>query len=170
MSDLIIGMGLQRVYFHPQGVLYLGEKARILQVRIEKYLESAGNHAIIYFTREIHQVNDTFFQTIKSHSTVGSPDVEIMETLKRFPKLIINTNRHSAFYKTPLDSELSKIHTKKVTIVGVETHTLVLFTAEEFRNRDYEVVVPEPLVMAHDDYLHSAAINIMSQSLSVNVE
>lgn len=170
MSDIILGMRLQRAYFHPQGVLYLGERARILQIRIEKFLESVGSGVVIYFTREIHQANDTFFRGVRSHSTVGSPDIEIMESLKRFPKLIINTNRHNAFYRTPLDSELSKMHTKKVTIVGVETHTSVLFTAEEFRNRDYDVVVPEPLVMSHDDYLHSAAINIMSQSLSVDVQ
>jgi nicotinamidase-related amidase len=170
MDSIVLALSLQRSYFNPDGTRYLGERADILKIRLLDFFNSLPSDKVVYFTREIHQTNDSFYQSIKSHALVGSPDVEIVEAFKRFPKFMVNTTRYSAFYMTPLDSELRKYAPKTVILVGVETHTNILFTAEELRNRGYEVIVPEALVAAEDDYMHAAGINIMSNALSVQVD
>jgi nicotinamidase-related amidase len=169
MNNVLIACGLQRAYFHSTGTRYLGERAEVLKVRLVEYLKSVPKDTVIFYVREIHQTNDTFFLNSKSYALVGTPDIEILEIFKPYAKFIVNTTRYSALYRTPLESELSKLSPKTVTVIGVETHTNVLFTVEESRNMGYEVVVPEPLTCSEDDYLHTAAINLLSNTLSVRV-
>jgi nicotinamidase-related amidase len=170
MSRVVLAMGLQRCYFHSSGTRYLGERAEVLKVRLQEFFRTVSKDDVIFYIREIHQTNDTFYLNSKSYALVGTPDIEILEIFKQYPKFIVNTTRYSALYKTPLESELKKLSPKVIKIVGVETHTNVLFTAEELRNMNYEVVVPEPLTCSEDDYLHTAGINLLSNTLSVNVE
>lgn len=170
MSDIVLAMGLQRAYFHDKGTRYLGERAETLKVRLLEFFRCISKDTIIYYIREIHQTNDIFFLNTKSYALVGTQDIEILEVFKPYSKFIVNTTRYSAFYKTPLESELKKISPKKITVIGVETHTNVLFTAEELRNMNYEVVVPEPLTCSEDDYMHTAGINLLVNTLSVRVE
>jgi len=170
MDSIILALSLQRSYFSSDGTRYLGERANILKIRLLDFFNSLPNDALVYFSREVHQTNDSFYQSIKSHAIVGSPDVEIVEAFKRYPKFMINTTRYNAFYMTPLDSELRKHTPKTVILVGVETHTNILFTAEELRNRGYEVIVHEALVTAEDDYMHATGVTIMSNALSVHVD
>lgn len=170
MSDVIIGMSLQNSYFSKRGVQYLGEQAEVLKIRLKEYFKMLNSKNIIFFTREIHQTNDNFYRGHSSHAIVGSSDIEIIEALKPYPKFMINTSRYNSFYRTPLESELRKIKVERVYIVGVETHTNILFTAEELRNMGYEVTVYEPLVAACDSYMHAIGINLMSNTLSIDVE
>ena len=171
IPDVVIACGMQRAYFHELGGRYFGDKIDILRIRLLDYLSSAMNPATtIFFIREVHQGADEFFKGSKTYGQVGSPDIEIPEVFKHFPKFIINTTRYSGFYKTPLESELAKLKPKRVSLVGVETHTNVLFTAVDLRNRGYAVTIPEPLVVSEDDYMHSCGINILSNVLSVDVE
>ena len=170
MKNVIIGCCLQRAYFNKNGMHYLGENAEILKVRLQDYFRKVkdGNH-IIFFLRELHRANDTFFRTTRSGALVGTPDIEIIEAFKPYPKFIINISTYSGFYMTALESELHKIKPQKIFMVGVETHTSVLFTAEELRNRSYDVVVEEALVASGDGYMHAAGINLLCNSLSVDV-
>jgi len=161
----------QKSYFSSEGPMYYGEKSDILKIRIENYLKSLNkNDTIVYAIREIHENNDKFYSSVRTHSVVGSKDIEIPEIFKSYISLIINTNRYNAFYKTPLDSELYKIKPHKIYIIGVETHNYVLFNAEECRNRGYDVTIIEPLVLSSDEYMHLAGISIMKNYLSVNIE
>lgn len=168
--DVVIGMSLQKSYFNKTGAQYIGEDAENLKIRLKEYFNLIDNKYIVFFTREIHQTNDSFYRGIRSHSVVGSQDIEILENLKPFPKFMFNTSRFNSFFMTPLESELKKTGAKRVYLVGVETHTNILFTAEELRNRGYEVTVYEPLVAAQDSYMHAAGINLLSNVLSVDVE
>lgn len=170
MSDVVLALSLQRCYFHKEGSRYLGDRAETLKVRLADFFRTLPNNPVIFFSREIHQTNDSFFMKTQSYALVGTPDIEILEPFKPYPKFIINTTRYSALYRTPLESELSKIRPKTITLVGVETHTNVLYTAEELRNMNYEVIVPEPLVAAEEDYMHAAGISFLSNTLSVRVE
>jgi nicotinamidase-related amidase len=170
MSSVVLALGLQRAYFHAEGVRYLGDRAEVLKVRLLEYFRFLSKDIPIFFTREVHQTNDKFYLNSKSYATVGSPDVEILEIFKPYPRFIVNTTRYSALYKTPLESELRKLSPDKIVVVGVETHTNVLFTAEELRNMEYEVVVPEPLTCSEDDFMHTSGINLLSNTLSVSVE
>ena len=168
--DAVIVCGMQRAYFHKSGSMYFGDKSEILKIRLQDFLrEKNSSGAAIFFIREVHQVNDKFFQNTKTYGLVGTEDIKIPEVFKPFAKLVINTARYSGFYRTALDSELNKIQPYKVHLVGMETHTTVLFTAEDLKNRDYDVVVHEPLVCSEDDFMHSLGINILSNVLSVEI-
>jgi len=169
--DVVIACGLQKAYLKKSGGKYLGEEVDIVKTRLLEYFKHLNKkNTTVFFTREIHQTNDTFYKNDRSHSIVGSKDVEIPEVFKPYIKFIINTSRPSAFYMTPLESELNKIKPDKVFLVGFETHTNILFTAEELRNRGYFVIVFEPLLMAEDEYMHSIGINILSNVLSVDFD
>lgn len=170
MSNIVIGMSLQNSYFNKKGAQYLGEQIDILKIRLKEYFKTVDGKCTIFFTREIHQTNDSFYREHTSHAIVGSPDIEIIEALKPYPKFMINTSRYNSFYMTPLESELRKLKVDRIYLVGVETHTNILFTAEELRNRGYEVTVYESLVAACDSYMHSIGINLMSNTLSVDIE
>lgn len=169
MDNVLIGLSLQRAYFHPDGSYYMGEKAEVLKPRILEYLKEKKSSCDIIFTREVHSPSDKFYRNSKSHSLVGSADVEIMEMFKPFPKLMVNVTRADAFFMTPLESELHKRKPRSVTLIGVETHNNVLFTAEHLRNLDYDVTVPEALVNSYHEFIHVAAINILCNGLSVSV-
>jgi nicotinamidase-related amidase len=168
--NLVIGCGLQKSYFNPKGSRYLGEKADILDVRLKSYFKSLNlSEIMVYILREVHQPNDSFFSNKKSGSLIGSEDIEIPEFYKSYCKFVYNIIRYNAFYKTPLDSEVYKLKPEKVYIVGVETHSTVLFTAEEFRNREYNVTVIEPLVTSKEDYLHAVGITLLKNFLTVDI-
>jgi len=171
MTDVILAFCLQKSYFSPKGSCYLSDKVETLKVRLKEYLRSAkSNNSIIYMIREIHSSEDKFFKGTKTHSLVGSKDLEIPEVFKPYTKIIINTTTYNAFYKTALDSELNKIKPNKVYLVGLETHTFILFTAEELRNRGYQVSLIEPLAMAGDEYLHGLGITMLKNFLAVDIE
>jgi len=171
MSDIVLAFCLQKAYFNSQGSRYLGEKAETLKVRLIEYLKSAKlNNSIIYMIRELHHLEGNFFSGIKTHSTVGSIDLEIPEAFKPYLKLIIDSTTYNAFYKTVLDSELNKNKPNKVCLVGLETHTFILFTAEELRNRGFKVSVIEPLTMAEDEYLHGLGVTMLKNYLAVDIE
>lgn len=170
MKNVVIACGMQKAYFSNQCPRYFEDKTETLKARLVDYFNKVLKDSVIIFTREVRQPNDTYFLTSKSYGLVGTPDIEIPELFKPYSNFIINTNRYSAFYMTPLESELYKLKPASVSLVGFETHTTILFTAEELRNRGYEVHISEPLVLSEDDFMHTAAINILSNALSVFVE
>ncbi len=165
--DILLVMNPQNSFFSKDGLVYMGEKAEILKVRLVGYL-SRFNKEIIFF-REKHAAEDAFFISDQTHSDANTPDFLICKDLKKFGHKNIDKTRYNALYGTPLEDILLKKRIKHIGIVGVETHTSVLFTAEELRNRSYDVTVIEPCVMSRDDYLHGVAISLMKHSLGVQV-
>lgn len=169
--DIVVACGIQQSYFGKKGSRYLGDKADVLKIRMESFLaQEKARGSLVFAAREVHQPNDQFYSSMKSHSLVGTTDIEIPEVFKPYIKFIVNTTRPSAFFSTPLESEVHKARPEKVHIVGVETHMAVLFTAEEFRNRGYQVVVHEAMTASEDDYLHALGINLLANSLSAVVQ
>lgn len=170
MTELIIACGIQKAYLHPEGSKYLGDKADILDTRLKSFFMSLQiKEKTVYIIREVHQPDDKFFSEEKTQSTVGTKDIQVPEFYKAYSKFFINTMRYNALYRTPLESEIYKLKPERITLVGVETHTLILFTAEELRNRDYSVTVIEPLVASQDDYLHAAGITLLRNFLTVDI-
>lgn len=169
-SNIVLAFGLQKTYLHRDGSVSLGDNEEVYKYRLKDYLSSLNQEANkLYLIREIHAPSDQFFCRDRTHSLVGSRDIEIPEIFKQYFKIIINTTRYNALYKTPLESEIYKIDPEKIILIGFETHTNVLFTAEELRNRNYNVSVIEPLVMSRDITLHTTAISLMSDALSVSI-
>ena len=167
MIDLLLVLNPQNSYLSPKGSLYMGDKSDFLRMRLIDYLKGFKGKKI--FLREKHAVDDAFFRRQKTHSIVNTEDFHIHESLRAYASLIIDKVRYSAFYQTDLYKELIIEKVKNVGVVGLETHTSVLYTVEELCNRGYEVSIVEPLVMSVDDTLHRYAITLMDNSLGIHI-
>lgn len=165
--DVLIALNLQNSFLWEEGSVYMGEKAEILKVRLNDFLSRFRGKKM--FSRETHAEQDDFFITDKTHSIATTPDHDIHKDLKKYVDLKDDKSRYDALYNTKIEMQIQNCKTKNVTLVGLETHTSVLFTAESLRNRGYDVTVVEPCVMSRDDYLHGCAIAIMRHSLGVRI-
>lgn len=164
---MLIVMCPQNSYLDPKGSVYLGNKAEILKVRLIDYFSTFVGRRV--FFREKHAERDAFFVNDKTHSVVNTYDFSVEDSLKKYADIYYDKTRHSGFFETGFEILLKKEKVAEVTIVGLETHTSVLFTAEELRNRGIDVTVIEPLVASRDEYMHTAAISIMANHLGVKV-
>lgn len=169
--NIVIAFKLQKTYFHPEGSKYFGDRADTLNVRLLEFFKKLDlTKNVIYFVREIRSTDDKFFGSQKTHSLVGSKDVEFLESFKPYIKFIINVSRYNAFYKTMLEAELTRINPDMVTLIGVNTNDSILFTAEELRNRGYNTKIIEPLTASEDEYLQSLGVILLKNLLGVDVE
>jgi len=69
----------------------------------------------------------------------------------------------SAFFRTEFEAQLARRSVRRLTVVGLETHTSVLLTAADALSRGVEVVVPEPCVAAADPVGHAAALRLLRE-------
>ena len=167
MNALLL-MNAQNSFLSEEGSVYLGEKAEILKVRLKDYVKGFKGKKI--FFREKHAESDDFFVNDKTHSIATSFDFKIHESVKCYADIFCDKIRYSGFYKTKLDVIIKRNRITSVVLIGLETHTSILFTAEGLRNRGYDVTVVEPCTMARDDYMHFAAISLMKNFLGVKIE
>lgn len=165
--DVLLVMNPQNSFLDKTGSVYMGEKAEILKIRLADYLKSFSRPKI--FFRELHRTEDSFFSADKTHSISTTNDSLVEESLKKYANVFMDKTRYSAVYETQLDNQLKQYGAKKIGIVGVETHTSVLFTAEKLRNMNYDVTVIEPCTMSRDDYLHGYAITLLEHYLGVKI-
>lgn len=87
----------------------------------------------------------------------------IQELTPRSDERVLKKPAPSAFYGTDLELQLQKKHIRRLTLVGLETHTAILLTAADALSRGYEVVVPDPCVMARDASAHDAALRLLRE-------
>jgi nicotinamidase-related amidase len=165
--DVLLVMNPQNSFLNSSGSVYMGEKAEILKIRLIDFLKDFPRPKI--FFREIHAAEDSFFSADKTHSVSTTNDSLVDESLKKYANTFMDKTRYSAVFETDLITELKKMSANKIGIVGVETHTSVLFTAEKLRNFDYDVTVIEPCTMSRDDYLHGYAITLLRHYLGVRI-
>jgi nicotinamidase-related amidase len=85
----------------------------------------------------------------------------IQELTPRSDERVMKKPSPSAFYGTDLDVQLQKRRIRRLTLVGLETHTSVLLTAADAMARGYEIVVPDPCVAARDAEAHKAALQLL---------
>ena len=165
---MIFVMCPQNSFLDPQGSVYLGERAEILKVRMVDYLSEFQNERKIFF-REKHAEADQFFSNDVTHSVVNTPDFHIVDCLKKYADVIFDKTRYSGFFNTGLDDFLKKERITQVSLIGLETHTSILFTAEELRNRGIDVKMIEPLTASRQDHLHNVSISLMANHLGVHI-
>lgn len=149
-------------YLKPHGSAYIGdEKAEKIKKDLKAYLKNVDtNNTKVFFTREVRSLEDKYHVAKTSGFFVGSDDIEVVESFKYFCNTIINTLRANALFKTPLLSELRKLDVHKITLMGLELSSSIIFTASELRNLGYAIEVLEPLTTSSSSYLHSAAISL----------
>lgn len=165
--DALLVMKPQNSFLSSRGSVYMGEKAEILKVRIKDYLLNFSKD--ILFFREKHATHDDFFIGDKTHSVVTTYDYEVVDELKKYARKFYDLTTYNAFFETDFEDYLKQKKIRRLGLMGIETHTSILFTAEELRNKGYEVEVIEPCTMSRDDYFHGYAINVMRQFLGVRI-
>lgn len=165
--DILFVMNPQNSFFLPSGSVYMGEKSDILLIRMIDYLRGISVKKV--FFKEKHGTEDSFFISDKTHSIATSSDYQVHEDLKKYADFFYDKTRYCALYNTQMDGFLRQHGVRTVGLMGVETHTSILFTAEELRNRGYEVTVIEPCTMSRDDDLHGFSISLMKHYLGVRI-
>jgi nicotinamidase-related amidase len=165
--DVLLVMNPQNSFLDKTGSVYMGEKAEILKTRLADFLKDFSRPKI--FFRELHRTEDSFFSADKTYSISTTNDSLVEESLKKYANIFMDKTRYSAVYETQLDAQLKQMGAQKIGIVGVETHTSVLFTAEKLRNMNYDVTVIEPCTMSRDEYLHGYAITLLQHYLGVQI-
>jgi nicotinamidase/pyrazinamidase len=165
--EALLVMCPQNSYLDSKGSVYLGEKAEIMRVRLLDYISDFSGK--IFFFLEKRGQADSFFANDKTHSIVNTFDYRIERNLKKFASIKIEKIRYSGFFQTDFEKYLKMEKIKDVTIIGLETHTSILFTAEELCNREIHVRVIEPLTASRDDYMHNVAISLMVNHLGVKL-
>jgi nicotinamidase-related amidase len=86
------------------------------------------------------------------------PPQIIQELTPRADERIMWKSAPSAFFDTDLGETLQDLKVRRLTLVGVETNTSVLFTAADAVARGFQVVVPDPCVCASTQEDHSFAL------------
>lgn len=80
---------------------------------------------------------------------------------------VVHAPPHGSAFMAPVLSELlARERIRRITLVGVETHTAVLLTAADAVARGFAVVVPETCVCAADRRSHDAALHLIRTSWS----
>jgi nicotinamidase-related amidase len=77
--------------------------------------------------------------------------------------------RHSAFYATPLDYLLGRLHTKRVVLSGQVAEQCILYSALDAYIRHFSVLVPHNAVAAIDSDLGHAALRMMERNMGADV-
>ncbi len=103
-----------------------------------------------------------FFATgLTSRERNTAVDAVIPELTPRSGEIVLTPPTSSAFVGTDLDQLLQKCGVRRLTLVGLETDTAVLRTANDAVAHGYEAVVPEPCVCSHDVVAHHAALHLL---------
>lgn len=157
----------QNSFLDSKGSIYMGEKAEILKIRLIDYLSGYKGKKI--FFREKHAESDFFFSNDRTHSVANTYDYKICDCFKGLADLFFDKIRYSGFFETGFEVWLKQNHVQSVILAGVETHTSILYTSEELRNRRISVTVLEPLLASREEYMHSAAVSMMTNNLGVKV-
>ena len=165
--DIILVMNAQNSYLSETGSVYMGEKAEVLKIRLADYLSGFSKTKI--FFREIHAREDSFFINDKTHSITTTEEVNIHDSVKKYANCFYDKTRYNAFYNTQFEPFLKREAVRSIGLMGLETHTSILFTAEGLRNRGYEVTVVEPCTMSRHNYMHDYAITLMKNFLGVRI-
>ena len=78
---------------------------------------------------------------------------------------VFHKRGYSAFHGTELEATLRERGVDELRIVGLQTHTGVLYTAADAASRGLAVVVSEPCVAAADDEDHRWALRQVREVL-----
>jgi nicotinamidase-related amidase len=78
----------------------------------------------------------------------AEPPAIIQELTPRSDERLMWKSAPSAFFDTDLGDTLRELAIRRLTLTGLETHTSVLLTAADAVARGFQVVVPDPCVIA----------------------
>lgn len=92
----------------------------------------------------------------------GSWDADILPELAPQPgDYVLDKNRPSSFYATPLETWLNGLSVRELVLCGVTTNVCVETTARDASQRDYRPFVLRDAVAEYDAERHSASLKAM---------
>lgn len=89
---------------------------------------------------------------------LAEPPGILVELTPRSDERVLYKAAPSAFFDTDLGDVLKAQRVRRLTLVGLETHTSVMLSAADAVARGLQVVVPEPCVCAKDPDDHRFAL------------
>lgn len=89
---------------------------------------------------------------------LADPPPILQELTPRTDERVMWKSAPSAFFDTDLDATLRDSKVRRLTLVGLETHTSVMLTAADAVARGFQVVVPDPCVCASTPDDHRFAL------------
>jgi nicotinamidase-related amidase len=170
MADALLIVDMVRGFLEPGHPLYCGDESRLLIPAIHNLADrelSRGGHLL--FLCDNHAPDDLEFRIFPPHCIRGTEEAEVISELRDLPGATIPKTRYSAFHGTTLDEHLGRLKPERLVIAGVCTDICVLYTAEDARNRDFDVAVPANCVASFDPGEHAHALNRMERILGVTV-
>ena len=165
MKKAVIVVDMINDFMHPDGVLFLGDKATAdsLVNALSEYLDKAREEGSqVIYVCDNHKKDDKEFRLFGQHAVEGTWGSEIIEELAPVKgDLVIPKTRYSAFYGTNLPYELTRREPEKVVVTGVCTTICVMDTAQGVSYRGYDLVVPENLCADLSPEAHKAGLERM---------
>jgi ureidoacrylate peracid hydrolase len=93
----------------------------------------------------------------------GSVDADIVEELAPQPgDYVLDKNRPSSFYGTPLETWLNGLGVENLVVCGVTTNCCVESTVRDASHRDYRCFVVRDAVAEFDEDRHRVALDSMA--------
>jgi len=170
MADAVLVVDMLRGFLEEGCALYCGEQTRKIIPDIQKLLEAEiGRGSKIFFICDSHDPDDLEFKMFPPHCISGTPEVEVIPELSKFPGEIIRKKRYSAFFKTQLEEKLKQLKPDKLIVCGVLTDICVLHTIADARNRDYDIEVPVNCVAALDEKTQQFALEHIEKVLGAKL-
>jgi len=170
MSDALLIIDMVRGFLEAGHPLYCGDDSRRLIPAVhtlaERELRAGGR---VLFACDNHDRDDLEFRLFPPHCIRGTEEADVIAELRDLPGPVIPKIRYSAFHNTTLDEHLQRLRPDRLIIAGVCTDICVLYTAEDARNRDLEVIVPAGCVASFDSAEHAHALDRMTRILGVQV-
>ncbi len=172
IGDLLVVTDMLRGFCEEGHALYCGPQVRAIipfvRDRVAAY-EAAGKG--ILFLVDNHAPDDFEFRRFPPHSITGSREQEVIPELVEWvrPERIVLKTRYGGFYGTDLEERVRALQPSLVELNGVCTNICVLYTVEEFCNRDIATQVPRAGVTSFDLDAHEWALRQMESVLGTNV-
>jgi ureidoacrylate peracid hydrolase len=92
----------------------------------------------------------------------GSWDADILAELTPQPgDFVLDKNRPSSFYATPLETWLHGLDARDLVVCGVTTNVCVETTVRDASQRDYRTFVLQDAVAEYDPERHAASLKAM---------
>lgn len=162
----LLVIDMQNAYFHNDA---LAQKKALLLKNANELLEAAvaADIAIFNIVTEHKRDRSTWSLNMlddgQGYLFEGEPDTKLVEGLEVSRAVQLTKTRDSAFFETNLLDSLKSLDINTVILLGVSTHSCVLYTAADAYARNLKVVLATDAIASHDPEYHDQTLKMLSQ-------
>ena len=147
---------------------FVNEHTRTIPGKIARFI---SNHKFdfVLFTKFVNHEGSNYFKLLNWKKCLGSPDIDIHKTLKKFVKVsnIFEKTSYSVFRSKRFVGFLRKNQIKKLYLCGTDIDACVLASAFDAFDLGYEMEVLIRLSLSHSGRrLDKAALEIIKKNLT----